>query len=190
MGYKIITAVASPVLPLADLRQHLRLDLLGGSTHPDDTLIEAQLGAAREHAEHYTQRSIGVQTLELALDAFPAGPVELPLGAASISSVKYLDAALVEQTLVNTAYTLDDYSPQSWLLSTDVWPATGLAANAVKVRYVTKAALPQAVKAALMLTVSHLYEHREAINTERGVVPTEVPLGVKALLDTCRLWNL
>ena len=56
MGYKVITAASSPVIPLADLRLHLRLDLLGGSTHPDDALIEGYLGAAKVYCEHYTQR--------------------------------------------------------------------------------------------------------------------------------------
>ena len=193
MGYKVITAVAGDVIPLADLRLHLRLDMFAGATtHPDDALIQAHLLAAREYAEHYTQRSIGVQTLELALDGFPSDPpgIELPLGAAAITSIKYVDAALVEQTISNILYTLDDYSAKHWAIPASVWPTPAAVANAVKIRYTTPAAIPAAGKQALLLLVGHLYQNREAVNTDRGVVPGEVPFGVKALLDTFRKWGM
>jgi uncharacterized phiE125 gp8 family phage protein len=192
MGYKVITAVAGDVIPLADMRQHLKLDIIGGSTHPDDAMVQALLAAAREYCEHYTQRSIGAQTLELALDSFPSNPpgIELPLGAATLTSIKYVDTALVEQTISNTLYTLDDYSDKHWAIPASVWPTPADVANAVKVRYVTPAAIPAAGRAALLLLVSHLYQNREAVNLERGVVPADVPFGVKALLDTFRKWSL
>lgn len=187
MGYKVITAASSPVIPLADLRLHLRLDLLGGSTHPDDALIEGYLGAARVYCEHYTQRSVGAQTLELALDAFPTGSIQLPLGAASITSVSYVDAALTVQTVSSLSYTLDEYSHESWVIPATVWPTAGAYANAVKVRYVTPAAFSPSVKTALLLTVAHLYENREESGTDKLV---HIPLGVKAMLDTVRAWSL
>jgi uncharacterized phiE125 gp8 family phage protein len=191
MGYKVITPVAGDVIPLADLRLHLRLDMFGGATtHPDDALIQSNLLAAREYAEHYTQRSIGQQTLELALDSFPDAGIELELGAATITSIKYVDTALVEQTIASNLYTLDDYSFKHWAIPVDSWPTTGAVANAVKVRYTTPAALPAAVTQALLLLTGHLYENREAVNTDRGVNPGEVPLGVKALLDTVRHWSM
>lgn len=192
MGYKVITPVAAPIIALDVLRPHLRLDLIGGSTHPDDALIQAYLAAAREYAEHYTQRSVGVQTLELALDSFPSNPpgIELELGAASITSIKYIDANMVEQTIASNLYTLDDYSFKHWAIPVDVWPTPAAVANAVKVRYTTPAAIPAAVHNALLLLTGHLYQNREAVNTDRGVVPGEVPLGVKALLDTIRHWGL
>ena len=154
MTPKIITPVTSPVIPLAEIRLHLRLDLLGGSTHPDDSLIEGYLLAAREYAEHYTQRSIGAQTLELALDKFPDAGIELPLGAASITSIKYTDTNLVLQTIESTDYVLDDYSFTHWAIPVSVWPTPAEVANAVKVRYVTPATFSPAVKTALLLTVA------------------------------------
>ena len=190
MGYKVITAAASPVIPLADLRQHLRLDLLGGSTHPDDALIEGYLGAARAYCEHYMQRSIGAQTLELALDAFPDGPIELPLGAASITSITYVDESGNLQAMASNEYVLDDYSHESWAVVVDAWPTTDAVANSVKVRYVTPASIDPAVKSALLLTVGHWYENREAVIAQRSVVPAELPLGVKALLNTLQVYSI
>jgi uncharacterized phiE125 gp8 family phage protein len=190
MGYKVITPVAAPVIALDVLRPHLRLDLIGGPTHPDDALIAGYLAAAREYAEHYTQRSVGAQTLELALDSFPSAGIELPLGAATIDSIKYIDESAVEQTLAGNLYSLDDYSFKHWAWPVAAWPTPGAFANAVKVRYTTPAAIPAAVTNAVLLLTGHLYENREAVNTDRGVNPGEVPLGVKALLDTVRHWSL
>jgi uncharacterized phiE125 gp8 family phage protein len=186
MGIKVITPVTSPVIPLADVRLHLRLDLLGGSTHPDDTLITAFIDAARDYVEHTTQRSIGVQTLELALDAFPDGAIELPLGAASITSITYVDDSDAIITVSGSEYVLDEYSHQSWALFVDSWPEPKYAANVVKVRYVTKSTINSAVKAAMLLLIGHWYENREASNFDKL---QSIPLGVKSLLDTERVYN-
>ena len=187
MAYKVITAAASPVIPLADLRQHLRLDLLGGSTHPDDALIDGYLGAARDYCEHYTQRSIGAQTIEIALDAFPDGSIELPMGAATITSVTYLDTSGTLQTVSALSYTLNEYAHESWAIPVSAWPTAGAYANAVKVRYVTPATFSPAVKTALLLIVAHLYENREESGTDKLI---HIPLGVKSMLDIVRAWSL
>ena len=154
MGIKVITP-ASAVLTLAQLRLHVRVI---GDPHPDDSLLLENLAAAVQYSEHYTGRSIGVQTLELALDAFPAGPIELKQGpVVSIASIKYVDSAGVEQTLASSAYALDDYGLEQWAIPVDGWRATGSVANAVKVRYVA-GNLPPAVQSALLLNVTLLYE--------------------------------
>jgi uncharacterized phiE125 gp8 family phage protein len=187
MGYKVITPVASPVIPLADLRLHLRLDLLGGSTHPDDALIEGYLAAARAYCEHYTQRSVGAQTLELALDAFPDGPIELPLGAASITSITYVDESGNNQAMASNEYVLDDYSLDSWAIAVDAWPTTDDVADSVKVRYVTPSAISPVIKSAMLLIVGHHYENREESGTDKLA---HIPLGVKSLLDVVRSWAI
>ena len=173
MGVKVITPAVA-VLTLAQLRMHLRLI---GEPHPEDTLLLANLAAAVQFAEHYTARSIGAQTLELALDAFPAGPIELKQGpVASIISIRYIDSAGVEQTLASSAYALDDYGLEHWAIPVDGWRATGSVANAVKVRYVA-GNVPPAVQSALLLTVADLYENREQTSLSKGAC---------ALLDTVR----
>jgi uncharacterized phiE125 gp8 family phage protein len=176
MGLKVITP-ASDVLTLAQLRLHLRLI---SDPHPEDALLLANLAAAVQYCEHYTGRSIGEQTLELALDAFPSGPIELKQGPAiSIESIKYLDSAGIEQTLSASAYTLDDYGLQHWAIAAGEWPDTGGYANAVKVRYVA-GNLPPAVQSALLLTVSDLYENRDQAELSRGAC---------ALLDTVKVYG-
>ena len=108
-------------------------------------------------------------------------------GAASITSIKYTDTSLVLQTIESTDYVLDDYSFTHWAIPVSVWPTPAEVANAVKVRYVTPATFSPAVKTALLLTVAHLYENREALGTDRMA---EVPLTVDALLNTARTWQL
>jgi uncharacterized phiE125 gp8 family phage protein len=186
MGFKVITPPTEPVT-LADARLHLRV-----TDTAEDTLISALITAAREYCEHYLQRAVGSQTLELALDEFPEGSIELPMGpVTSITSIKYIDTNQAEQTLSGSAYTLDDYSHQSWAVPAyeTEWPETLEAANVVKVRYVAGSATPpSAVLAAMKLIIGHLYENRE--QSIIGVSVTELPLGVKALLDTKRIWSL
>ena len=176
MGVKVITAAAN-ILTLAQVRLHLRLI---GDPHPEDSLLLSSLAAAVQFAEHYTGRSIGVQTLELALNAFPVGAIDLPQGPIlSITSIKYLDVAGIEQTLLPSAYTLDDYSLQNRAVGVAEWPAAGVFSNAVKVRYQAGNVLP-AVQAALLLTVGELYENREQAELSRGAC---------ALLDTVKAYS-
>jgi len=189
MSVKVITP-ASALLTLAELRLHLKLDTTGG-VHEDDTIIAALLTAAHEYCEHYTGRSFGSQTLELALDEFPSGAVQLPQGpVTSVTSVTYIDTLQAITVLSSANYVLDDYSAPAWLIPAydAEWPDTLDTTNAVKVRYVAGAStLPSAVRAALLLLVGHLYENRQGVSS--GTAFTTVPLGVEALLDTQRMWS-
>lgn len=191
MTPKVITPPAA-ALDLPALRLHCKIDLIGGS-HPDDTVLTAALDGARRYAEHYTQTSIGEQTLELALDAFPVSWITLPRGpVTSITSVKYLDQAGGLQTLDPGAYKLDTYQTPARLFPAfgTSWPSTRCEVNAVLIRYVAGAVtaeIDQAVISALKLIVGHLYENRE--DSTPGTI-NNIPLGADALLDTVRVWSM
>lgn len=186
MGVKVISPPGA-LIPIADLRQHLKLDASGGS-HPDDAMVLALAESARAYCEHYSACSIGEQTLELALDEFPdSTAIALPQGPVqSIVSVKYIDTAAVEQTLSTSAYLLDDYRTPAYVVPAvdTVWPYTLSVVNAVKLRYLAGSnTLAPAIRAAMLLLVGHWYEHREAVAAGNFA---EAPLGVRALLDTQR----
>lgn len=187
MAIKVITPPAA-LLTAAELNLHLKLD--SATATADATLVSACLMAAHRYAEHYTQVSLGSQTLELALDAFPDGPIELPRGPVTgVTSVQYIDTVEDEITLDSSAYGLDDYSVPAWLTVAygTEWPDTLDTVNAVKVRYVAGAAtLDEAVRAALLLIVGHLYANRE--NVAPGNL-SEVPMGANVLLDTVKVWQ-
>lgn len=211
MAYKVITPATAPIT-LEELRAQLRLDTISG-VNAEDSLIQDKLMGALELAELYSNRSIGVQTLEMALDEFPGAcagvdPFDLPNGAlsllggnqsgaielergpvTSITQVTYVDTSGTVQTMDTTAYTLDDYSLKPWLVPAagTSWPTTYAAINAVKIRYVTGyATLPYAVKAALLLIVGHLHKNR--LNASSMPV-TEIPMGACSLLDTIKIWS-
>jgi uncharacterized phiE125 gp8 family phage protein len=183
MPVKIITAVATEPITLADAKVHLRVEV--GFTD-DDALITALITAAREFAEHYTGRALAPQTLELALDAFPLDNIEL-IGSpvTSITTVKYIDVVGVEQTLSSALYTLNDYGVSAGIEQAynSPWPDTQAVANAVKVRYVAGyTAIPKTVRAAMLLMIGDFYENRQ--ETITGTIVQEVKTGVKALLNT------
>lgn len=186
MPHKVITPRASPVITLADLKAHLRV------THSsEDTLIASYLEQACSWAENYALITIGPQTLEVALDAFPTGSIELPRGPVTgITSVKYIDVNGTLQTLSSVNYGLDDYQNPAWCTQAfgTTWPATRAVANAVLVRYTAGSALHDGVRSALLLTVGHLYSNRESVNV--GNLVSKMPLSAEAMLDTVKVWSM
>lgn len=189
MGIKVITP-PSESITRAEAKVQLRVDDISGS-HPDDSLIDGLITAAREYAEHYTQISIGSQTLELALDEFPgtSDAIELRHGpVTAITSVSYVDEDEVTQTLVSSDYTLDDYQNPAWLLPAynTEWPSTLDTANAVKVRYATGATTtPKAVKDAMLVHIQLSYPANKYTPQEREAMER----ACDSLLNTVKVWG-
>lgn len=190
MGIKIISAADNTPVTLGELRLHLKLDATNG-VHEDDAALLHWLSDALAYAEHVTGRSLGVQTLELALDAFPSGAIDLPRSPASaITSVKYLDLAGALQTVDAANYSLDDYSLVNRVVPAYgyIWPSTQGVVYAVKVRYEAGAdVLPGAIRSALLLMVGHWYETR---SPDAKASVTDLPLGVMDLLYTQKVWGV
>lgn len=181
---RIITPrTGETTVPVATLRQHARTETY------DDPLLLIWRDAALAYCEHYTGRSLGAQVLELALPAFPASGCAIPLPrgpVVSLASVKYDDTAGVEQTLVGAGYVLDAYADPQVLRRAPgaAWPTELQADNAtpVRIRYTAGTdPLAGAALQAVLLLVSHADKNREAV--AQGAF-AEVPLGVRALLDT------
>lgn len=195
MAYKIITAATTEPISLVEARNHLRVEPFGSpEVHPDDAQIEMFISAAREWCEQYTGRALAVQTIEMALDAFPDDDIELPLTpTTSITYVKYVNTAGSEITLSNDYYALDDYSKPNWLLLLQgyEWPETSDGANSVKIKMVvgnTTSNIPKPIKAAMLLIIGNLYENRqEDLVGGSRVTFNSLPLGVYNLLQPYRL---
>lgn len=188
MSYKVITPVATEPVSLAEARLHIKAD----SDTTEDTLISTWITTAREIAEQYTGRALAPQTLEMALNAFPsvcAQVIQLEMPpVATITSVKYTDAAGVEQTVSSGDYALSLYGDARALAPTygKYWPITQCIADAVRVRYATGyATAPKAVKAAILLMVAFLNENRGD-----AIVADDIqPPAAKALLGTVKIWS-
>lgn len=183
MGMKIITA--APLQMEADeFRLHARID-----SAAEDDLIEAWILEAQQQAQHNSGRAIGTQTIELAFDAFPSGPIEIkPTPIQSIQSVRYVDVNGVWQTMPADAYTLDDFSEfAGWLAPADgtAWPATRPVMNAVRITCLA-GFFPPCARSFVLLFVGHRYEHRESVSES---AMHEVPLAMFDVLDPIRDWS-
>lgn len=176
MGLKTITPVATEVVSLAEAKSHCRIP---GSD--DDTYLSGLIKRARGYVEQRTGSSLGEQTIQLTLDAFPidmygsSAPIRLerpPLKA--VSWVKYIDANGVEQTLDSSNYFIDDTQTRPWICpAVDYdWPETQDVANAVRVEYVagyTAAEFDEnQAKQFLLMLVGAMYENRELFATGGG----------------------
>jgi uncharacterized phiE125 gp8 family phage protein len=131
----MITGPAAEPVTADDVKARARID---GTEF--DSQIALLIPALRADAENRLGRRLITQTVELVLDAFPSGEIDLRLlDVRAITSVKYLDSAAAELTLDASAYSLDARSApeSSWLLPAYgvAWPSTLDAANAVRVRY-------------------------------------------------------
>lgn len=183
---KVIAAPTAELIARGEAKLHLRVDDRGG-VHPDDSLIDTLIAAAREEAQKYAQVSIGSQTLEIALDAFPEGgeAIKLRRGpVTAITSVTYVDEDGTTQTLSASNYSLDDYSvpPRVVPAYNTEWPSTRDVANAVKVRYVagwTALTLPKSVKTAMLAHIDLHYPGNSYSPQERE----SIQQGIDAQLD-------
>ena len=198
MKYQVTVPPATEPIALAEARTHLRVDVYGSpEEHPDDAYIEALITAARQWCEEYTSRALATQTVVVALDGFK-GNIELPLAPVqSITSIQYLDADGVTQTLATSVYVLDPYTSAIHLKYNQVWPDTRAQVNAVTVTYQAgytvgespdEFQLPKSIISAMYLLIGHLYENRQQV-TQSNTKHTfnSLPMGIETLLQPYRL---
>jgi uncharacterized phiE125 gp8 family phage protein len=169
ISLNLIAGPALEPITLSLAKQHCR------AADDEDEVINLAIGAAREHAEHILGRALITQTWERVLDAFPGEKgIELFMPPVqSVTSVKYVDLAGVQQTLSSGQYALDKDSEPGWVVPAAGfdWPSTYDTINAVRVRYVAGydndgVLVPKAIKHALLLGVSEFYENRSASSVE------------------------
>lgn len=187
MALKLKTAPTEAPVTLDQVKQHLRVD-----HNDEDTLIATYIAAAVSYLDGLSGilgRAMVNQTWELYYDAFPCGPLQIPLGPLlSVSTVEYADAAGTYQTWEATNYTVDTASDPGWVVPVDSWPAPLATANAVKVTFVAgfgdATKVPAALKAALLLLIGDMYEQRE--NTIVGQSVETMPIACLALIAPFR----
>lgn len=165
MPTKLITGPAAEPVTLVEAKAHMRVE-----HSADDTLISSMIAAARGDAEHRLGRALINQTWERVEDAF-SDTIELPYPPlASITSIKYIDGAGVEQTLAGGAYTADTDTEPGLVMPVygTAWPSARVQPNAVRVRYVAGygadgTSVPAPIKSWILLRVAALYENRESV---------------------------
>lgn len=130
MTYRLITPPVAMAVSLTAARNAARANGTGL-----DAEIEVMVRTITEDAEHKTGRAIINRTYRVTLDAFPDA-IRLPASpVASITSVKYLDLAGVEQTLDPADYIVDSVSEPGYIVPAPgvTWPSTLERINAVNV---------------------------------------------------------
>lgn len=186
-AYSPVRTVAPSVAPVSldEVKAHLRVD-----HYDEDSLIEVLIAAATGHLDGWSGvlgRALVTQTWSQAFDAF-TDPLRLPMPAASVTSVTYVDQA-------GTAVTV---APINYLLSADAlgsfveraygvtWPSPRDQSRAVTVTFTAgwaAADVPSELKSAILLMVGDLYSNREGVVT--GTIVAENPT-VSALISPYR----
>ena len=168
MNLKRTVAPAATPVTLTEAKAHLRV-----TSSAEDTLITALIAAATDHLDGWTGilgRALVTQTWKFYLDVWPDGDViRIPLvPLQSVTSVTYLDPGTgVAATVDADDYIVDTVSPDGWIVPVEgfAWPEPKDAINAIEVTFVCghgdAAAVPAAIKAAILLIVGDLYANRE-----------------------------
>jgi uncharacterized phiE125 gp8 family phage protein len=170
----LVTAPAADPVSLAEVKAHLRVD-----SSADDSLIGIYTKAAIAALDGWDgslRLAIVSQTWRQAVASWPADRViRLPLGPVSaVSSVIYAPLAGGADVTVNASlYQVQTDAAGALVRFTTDFTAPALAdrLDAVRVQFVTgnvdAAAVPAAIKAALLLMIGDLYENRQTVTTLR-----------------------
>ena len=151
---------------MTEAKEHLEVE-----TSDWDDLIESLIGAARESAEHFTDRHFVQKRVVQYFDSFPSGGSPIELGFAPVREVKtvqYVDEDGVTQTWASSNYLADlsDGMPPRITEAYGInWPSIRDQANSVIVTYdigpKSLSDIPKSVKAAIKLQVGAMFENRE-----------------------------
>lgn len=169
-------------------------------SHPDDSLIQMLIASATDDLDGpkgWLGRALVEQTLELVLDRFPCGKIELPYPPLiDVVSVKYIDIDGEEQTL--TAPSGSPASGGDYRVVADAepgyiepaygtsWPATRGSA-AVRIRfsagYGAPDDVPNRIKEYMLHQIAYGYEYRESASMGQVV---KNPF-IESMLDNLRV---
>jgi uncharacterized phiE125 gp8 family phage protein len=196
MNYRSLKTTTPPAVEpvtLAEAKAHCRVD-----TTADDAYITTLIVAARQWCEAYMDEALIHQQLVMRMDGFP-GEIRLPrppMATAGTTTAVTVTFTLNESgqtaTLATNQFRVDRDSTPGVIRTVygGAWPAYLEDYNAVTVswwagRGVDGGSVPQAVRNAILMLVGLWYERRTAADATNL---SEVPYGVKALLD-CSRWG-
>jgi uncharacterized phiE125 gp8 family phage protein len=204
----VITPCQYEPVSVDDMMLHSRVD-----SDAEYSYLEGLVMVARRYVEQVTRRVYMPAVLEWTLDAWPSAryiEVESP-PLRAVESVKYVSEAGSE-TVFNASNYIVDTAPapgQIWLRRDASWPSETLReSGAIKIRYTAgysdvlgasptqaqitaaRSAVPINVRHAIKLIAAHLYENREQVVAQVGLVQmAQLPLGVDALLASERVYG-
>jgi uncharacterized phiE125 gp8 family phage protein len=162
----VATTPATEPLTVAEAREFCRVD-----APEENALLERLIVSARQWGEAATDRAFITQSWELKLSSFPGCAIELPRPPLiSVTSIKYLDTAAVEQTWAGANYIVTGAGDAD--RRGRIEPAYGISypsshpvPDAVRIVFVAgygaAGAVPQGIKDALLQYVAEAFQNRE-----------------------------
>ena len=191
----LVTGPVDPAVSLVGAKAHLRVD-----HDADDALIEALVEAASGMIDG--PDGIGFclqeQTWRLTLDGFNEFGwgrlhstddgrrdlrIRLPLRpVVSVQSIQYVDTSGDEQAMDAADYRVSIAGGTATLTPVSSWPTPRDEPGAVRIEFKAGEGTPDALRAAILLMVGHLYEHREAVSEAMQ----ETPLAWDAIVNRYR----
>jgi uncharacterized phiE125 gp8 family phage protein len=162
-----ITAPATGLITLAEAQAHLRVD-----DATEDSYITALVNAASAYLDArdgVLGEALVTQTWRYSLPMAPLDDIALPLGpVVSVTVVKYIDAAGVEQTYSSANYRLADGVVE--LVDGASWPSAAERRVAFWVDFVAgygaAADVPETIRQLCRLLVGDMFESRAAATAE------------------------
>lgn len=187
-GLRQTVAPAEEPVTVAEAKAHARVDHSQG-----DTVFAQHIAAARRLVEAWTGLQLVTATWQQTEDCFPSGgDLEIRLKrnpVQSVSSVTYVDADGVTQTVSSSDYHLSTRQLIARLRPAygKSWPAARDQMDAVTVTYIAGYGAASAVdpdaKQAIHFLVTHWWYNPETVLTS-GAIPKDVPYGVRSLIDS------
>ena len=185
MNYRLVTGPATEPLTYAEVKAFLRLN-----DDSEQTFVTTLITTARQIVEGQTWRPLISQSWALQFDKseltlFISNINKAPI--ISIDTVSYYDTDNVLQTLSLSLYETDIYgNPARFRLKSipSVYDRMGALIVNFTCGYTNAAAVPQAIKQAMLLIIGHLYENRQDVVT--GTQVNEIPMASRYLLEPYR----
>ena len=167
------------------------VNLITGDTN-EDAYLTALIIAARKFCENYQNRAYITQTWEMSLDYWNSYDeiIEIPKGnLQSIRSIIYKDSDGVSTTISNTDYVVSTRSVLGRVCPAygKTWVSfTPYPLDAIVIKFAcgygsTASSVPETVKQAMYLLISHWYENRLPL-ADKMTVAEELNFTISALL--------
>ena len=181
----VLDTAPAVIVTKAEAKKHLRI------FHDDeDEYIESLVSAATYHIDGpdgVIGRCLGEQVWVWTIDGIPSCPLHIPMPPTiSVDAIVYDNVSNVETPYTGFRVLHLDATTGAYILPAidGVHPTTNGEPGCVRIEFTAGFdPLPASIKHAVLLLVSHWYEHREAaVDTGAKFGLLELPFGVRALL--------
>ena len=190
MTKTLLSGPAVEPVSLADAKAHLRLD-----TTDEDLVVGAMIGASRVAVETDIRQVLIAQQWRVSNTAWPTDRrIDLPvLPLISVDAVRALDAEDNPTAVPATDFSVE---PEAGIVTINAGAAAlapTLSAGGYEIDFtagfgVASTDVPHALRQAILMLVTHWFEHRSAITIGEALVAT--PQGVHALIAPYRRMSL